>query len=297
MSESEVASGLTALGIDPASATGIRRLSGASGAGVFGLQLDGQPVVLKISTNPQPIGPGRELRFYRELADRIPLRTPQLLSSATSAESDILLLERAAAAAPPARDWSPATWIEVAEQLGRLHRAADAAELRTPSWLQPDRRPPATDERRHLWQASPCADVATPLLDALGKLELAATAPPTCLVHGDCHAENLLLDDAGDLIWTDWQEVTFRHGPEDLALLWQRAEFDRAIPPREAMVDAYVKSRGIRPDDTFRRAVTAAELRLLLIGWPAFLLQAPSPGRTALFDRLRALDEAWQLTR
>lgn len=294
MSDPDVEAGLLALGIDPTSATGLCRLSGgASGAGVFGLDVDGQAAVLKIATNPHPTEPGRELRLYRELAGRLPVDTPHVLASTTSGENDILLLTRAVRI-PPARDWALATWIEVAAQLGRLHRTLDRAELESLAWLKPGPVDPVADERRQLWRDTPCSDIAVPLLDDLDRLRAAAVTPPLCLIHGDCHAGNLLLGSAGELLWADWQDVTYRHGPEDLALLWQRAEFNGARPPREAMLAAYAGSRGIELDTTLRRAVTADELLLLLTGWPGFLLQRPSPGRSALFDRLRVLNSAWR---
>jgi aminoglycoside phosphotransferase (APT) family kinase protein len=54
---------------------------------------------------------------------------------------------------------------------------------------------------------------------------------PACLIHGDLHAGNLLRDAEGASVWADWQEVGIGQGPEDLALLWQRAEFDGADRP------------------------------------------------------------------
>lgn len=288
--------GLTALGIDPVAASGVRRLSGgSSGAGVFGLDLDGVPVVLKVSVSlSDQTGAGRELRFYRELADEVPVRTPPLLAGVTSGGHDVLLLGPAAPA-PPAREWSDATWLEVARQLGRLHRTFHAAELEGLAWLGRDPGGgPTLQERREMWRSTPCAQVTEALLADLDLLVLAAAAPAPCLVHGDCHAQNLLLDADGELVWADWQAVRHGHGPEDLALLWQRAQFNGATPPRQATLTAYAEARGIRLDETFLSAVTAAELHLLLIGWPGFLLQEPGPGRDALFDHLHQLNAAWR---
>jgi len=107
---------------------------------------------------------------------------------------------------------------------------------------------------------------------------------PTCLVHGDLHAGNLLRAPDGELVWTDWQEVGLGQGPEDLALLWQRAEFDGADPPRAAMLATYAAARGIPHDDTLVQATVAAEIRLLLLDWPVFLQHA-DPDRRALMRR------------
>jgi aminoglycoside phosphotransferase (APT) family kinase protein len=183
----------------------------------------------------------------------------------------------------------------VARQLGRLHRTLDVAELEGRAWLGRDPQGgPVPEERRKMWRSTPCAQIALSLLADLDCLALAAVAPAPCLVHGDCHAQNLLLDEDGELVWADWQAVGHGHGPEDLALLWQRAQFNGATPPRAATLTAYAEGRDIRLDETFQRAVTAAELCLLLVGWPGFLLQEPSPGRDSLFDLLHGLDAAWR---
>lgn len=127
----------------------------------------------------------------------------------------------------------------------------------------------------------------------LDQIRAARTAPALCLIHGDCHAENLLRD--GDqLVWVDWQAVGPGHGPEDLALLWQRAEFNGADVPRTATLAAYADARGITIDTTFRCAMVAAEIELLLMGWPAFLLRLPGSARDVLIRRLHELATAWR---
>jgi aminoglycoside phosphotransferase (APT) family kinase protein len=102
-------------------------------------------------------------------------------------------------------------------------------------------------------------------------------------VHGDCHAENLLRDADGTVVWADWAEVGVGRGPEELAILWQRAEFNGATVPREAMVAIYARARGLEVDDVLGDAVRAAELLMVLLGWPEFLIEKPSRGRDALF--------------
>ncbi|GIF69572.1 hypothetical protein Ais01nite_76070 [Asanoa ishikariensis] len=88
----------------------------------------------------------------------------------------------------------------------------------------------------------------------------------------------------GELVWADWQEVGIGTGPEDLALLWQRAEADGADPPRAAMLATYAEARGIPYDDVLRKAANAAEVRLLLLDWPPFLINA-DPARAAVMRK------------
>lgn len=125
------------------------------------------------------------------------------------------------------------------------------------------------------------------------RLAAALTQLPVCLRHGDWHLGNLLLDPSDRVVWIDWQEVGFGRGPEDLTLLWQRAEFDGLMPPRDAMLSAYAQARGIQKDTSLDQAAVAAELILLLLAWPPFLFQAPKSARDRLLLRLEHLLDVW----
>jgi hypothetical protein len=262
---------LRRLGRDPRSLRSVRPLAGsASGARVALLRLGDDEVVLKTTTR-------REAAFYRT-ACRLPVRIPRLVAAA-----GLCLLLEAAAPGPAAVDWPVGRWHEVARQLGALHRTAVA--FHGVSWLKrpgPARRPDAA--ARSCW---PAADLA--LLDRIGDLDAGL---PACLVHGDLHAGNLVRAADGGLVWADWQEVGVGRGPEDLALLWQRAEFDGADPPRTAMLATYAAARGIPYDDVLTRATAAAELRLLLLDWPIFLAGAAPERRAVMVRRLRGIAAA-----
>jgi aminoglycoside phosphotransferase (APT) family kinase protein len=240
----------------------------ASGSLVVLVRLGDEELVLKTAT-------ARETAFYRAAA-AIPVRVPRVVAS----DGTGLLLE-ALTPLPPATDWPEARWHEVAHQLGALHHADVAAAIGDQPWLKPataaDRRPDAT--ARAFWTADELA-----LLDDIEPVDL-----QPCLVHGDVHAGNLLLDRSNDLVWADWQEVGIGAGPADLALLWQRAEFDGADPPRAAMLASYAEARGIPCDSELVRATTAAELRLLLLDWPPFLTRAEPARASVMRQRLHAL--------
>ena len=262
---------LRELGRDPRSLRSVVPLPGsASGARVQLIRLGDQEVVLKTTSR-------REVAFYG-MAGRLPVRVPRVVAAAGTC----LLLE-ALVPGPAAADWPAAHWHEVAGQLGALHRPQVAAAFH--GWLTrktPARRPEAA--ARACWTAGELA-----LLDRIGDLGVDL---PACLIHGDLHAGNLLRDAEGALVWADWQEVGIGQGPEDLALLWQRAEFDGADPPRTAMLATYAAARGIPCDDVLVRATTAAELRLLLLDWPPFLATAGPDRRAIMVRRLRALAES-----
>lgn len=298
--DEEVARHLRALGSDPGGLRAARRLAGgASGSGVFHLAFaDGSGAVLKVTTRPAWRQKARrETRFYRELASEVPVRVPRLLASADSAPASCLLLS-AAAPAPTPLLWGDADWLRVARDLGALHGSTDAAQLDRLRWLSRPRRVPADEARaaEASWTRLGCGSLAASLLRQRRELDGALDALPVGLIHGDCHTGNLLVDDSGDFCWADWQEVGVGHGPEDLALLWQRAEFGGAVPPRQAMLDAYLAARGLGSgptDPVAARAAVAAELRLLLLDWPKYLVGADGAARDRLIRRFRELSRAW----
>lgn len=279
--------GLLALGRRPSGA--VETLAGASGSGVFRLDAGTGTYVLKVTEGAREDA-RRELSFYQELADRVPVRTPRFVEGVRADDLTVLLVT-AAEPGPPASAWGLARWLDVASQLGSLHRTLDRSGLDAHPWLHAERPETgvAPAERVSLWSQSSLAPVALPLLAELERLRTALQRLPVCLVHGDCHAENLLRDADDNLVWADWAEVAVGRGPEELAILWQRAEFDGATVPRGLMVDAYARARDVEVDDAFRDAVTAAELLMVLLGWPAFLIEKPSRGRDALFRRFDLL--------
>ncbi len=232
----------------------------------------------------------RELSFYQELADAVPVRTPRFVEGLGTDELTVLMVT-AAEPGSPAREWDLARWLDIAGQLGSLHRTLDRAGLEAHHWLQAER--PETDvapaERVSLWSRSSLAPVVLPLLADLGRLHASLQRLPACLVHGDCHAQNLLRDADDNVVWADWAEVGVGRGPEELAILWQRAEFDGATVPREAMVDAYALARGLEVDELLWDAIRSAELLMVLLGWPGFLIEQPSHGRDALFGHFELL--------
>lgn len=277
-----------------------RRLDGGgSGSGVFLLGLDdGRDVVLKVTTSDGwRERAQRELRFYDELARRLPVTTPRLLGMADSAQMTCLLLSTARPASVPSR-WTSEHWIEIAAQLGALHHPKHASAAATElSWLSRPRTPRRSDAAAEsevaYWRTVGRGNAAGRLVERRDDLEDAARALPLCLTHGDLHADNLLVDEAGSWVFVDWQEVRLDHGPGDLALLWQRAEAIGARPPRSPMLDAYARARELRVDGTLRRSICATELLLLLFEWPAHLEGVDPDSADVLARRLDRLADEW----
>jgi Ser/Thr protein kinase RdoA (MazF antagonist) len=273
----------------------VRTLAGgASGSAVYLIDISGEAgrkeYVLKVASHQiLRARAGRELKFYRDLAHHVPVVVPNLVAAIEHPDATCLLLE-SAGVAPTPEHWTTARWEHLATELGRLH-------TQTPTqWIKPPRQPNPAEisDATHTWETLGNAKLLAPLWAKLDTLYAALSDLPTCLRHGDWHLGNLLTDPADRFVWIDWQEVCLGHGPEDLALLWQRAEFDGHNPPRDAMLAAYAEAREIPVDKSLHRATVAAELLLLLIAWPPYLAHAPEPGRARMFHRLERLIDAWK---
>ncbi|MGN6486132.1 MAG: phosphotransferase, partial [Thermomicrobiales bacterium] len=113
------------------------RAGGMSGSAVYAFTLDGVPMVLKRTVpfrrNTSLMErAAREVRFYRELADRVPVRTPRMLGSDLDPESGALLL-LAAYEATTSEVWARQDFAAVGRALGRFHAAM--REVALPAWV------------------------------------------------------------------------------------------------------------------------------------------------------------------
>lgn len=263
----------------------IDRLSaGASSSHVFLLDLDHERAVLKVTEDPDWLRrAGREFAVYDQLAEPLGPALPTVLAAHRDRRAVRLLLS-AHQPLPPARQLDQSAWVAVADQLGRLHGTPAPAA----AWLESRPWPSAeeTDAGVRRWSARGSAVPAARAAAQLARSKDAQLSGGPVLTHGDCHVGNLLLGRPGHVVWIDWQEVCLSNGLDDLVFLWQRAEFDGASPPRDAMTAAYAAARRLRLDDDFRSAMTACELRLLLVAWPPFLAHGQQDRQELMTQRL-----------
>lgn len=243
--------------------------AGGSGASVVLLELATGRAALKVTEDPAWHSRAkRELGVYRELTATLGVDIPAVIA-AHSDRGVIRLLLAAHTPFPPAWAVTDMEWTALADQLGRLHHPPDPA----PPWLE-HRAWPSSDRLARAidwWTARGFGAVARRATDLIAVGHELDRTLPRVITHGDCHVGNLLRSDEGDVVWVDWQEICLSSGVLDLAFLWQRAEFAGATPPRRAMWDAYVATRGFTPDLDARSLIGVAELLLLIVDWPSFL--------------------------
>lgn len=291
MAEQHVAMALRAMGRDPH--VDAQRLAGsASGSGVYRVRAGAAEAVLKVTmADGWREAARRELRCYRELTARLPVAMPRILDWADSDEVTAILLSAHQPAAP-APDWTYSEWLEVAEQLGALHKTEERTNTPHAHWLFDVLSHPRVAAASAYWRGTDAASLADTLLGAPAEFADVLARSPRCFTHGDCHVGNLLRGDDGSLVWADWQAVSIGPGEADLAFLWARAEIDAGEPPREAMLRRYAATRGVDVD-VARRAVLAAELAIVLFAWPEYAGLNSQRARDRITRRMLRLAAEW----
>lgn len=194
----------------------------------------------------------REVHFYRELAGRVPIRTPRCFAAEYDRDSDdfVLALEDLG----DCRQGDQVTGAGLADAeavvdtLGALHSATWNKPLHgVRSHDFPAQRNGIADGFRMGWPAvverfpdlvSAVARKQAPALaDHVGPLIERLTTGDQCLIHADVRLDNILFDDDRPVL-VDWQSVCLCSGEQDLAYFLTQSLAD---PLRDAHLDALIQ--------------------------------------------------------
>lgn len=184
---------------------------------------------------------GREVHFYRELADRVPIRTPRCLAAEYDAGShDFVLLLEDLGDCRTGDQVAGAGYedaVNVVRTLGRLHAAtwnAPLAGVRSHDF--PAQREgiaqgfrlgwPAVQERFGDLLEDSDRRRLDDLADHIGAFVDFLTTGPQSLVHADVRLDNVLFD-GDDVVLVDWQSVCTCSGEQDLAYFLTQSLDDR----------------------------------------------------------------------
>jgi aminoglycoside phosphotransferase (APT) family kinase protein len=247
-----------------------------SGAGVRLVRTAaGQEAYRKVM--PGSAAARRELRFYRELAPLVPVRTPELLAGEEAEEGVTLLLASAGERVEIAA-WTTEMWAELGRELAALHSMPlpPGAEWNRPDALLEAIAAPDLAGIEAFWPPSIAGGrIRAELLKQL-------RSQPTVFTHGDCHTDNIVR--SGDsLVFCDWQLAGVARPASDLAFLSVRAT-PAGVPVAPALLDAY---RASRPCDA--RALVAEELAVLVFLWPPYAAFNGSDGIARIRRRAEEL--------
>jgi aminoglycoside phosphotransferase (APT) family kinase protein len=267
---------------------------GMSGSRVrFARRDDGRACVLKVTSlrrDGDARAARRELAVYRDLAERLPIRTPTLLACHEDGDVIAMLLS-AHGGIVPATSWDKRSWLAVAVDLARLH----GTTVPEPDRWKDDKSPflamrePDLPLVEGFWREDPGFSLDA-IVEGRELLEQEILQAGECFVHGDCHTENILHEDGG-LVWIDWQSSGIGHPARELAFLSARATPSGArIPPE--MLATYCHQRNIDPEQ-MRRSVIAAELGIFIFEWPPYASFDSPAGTRRVRHRARFLAEQW----
>ncbi len=286
---------------------------GGSGAITCRVVCEGRDFVLKLTEEEAGEyrfeSAKRELRFYEDVAPELCVSVPRLIAFDVSRESVTLLFD-CYEPAGRASEWTTSLFEAVARSLGHYHARntdVDALRRRWP-WIPtegPAFNRESIDEALSQWTLISRVDrlhdvLNRGVIDFIGRLAgdldrldyLRSRLPPT-LRHGDFHVDNLLMDESGNILWADWQEVQIGHPIEDLSHLVARARVDGAAVPDAAVAAAYHQELSITVDvtlDVVREALSASELMKIILHWPFYLGHASTERVKLLVDKMFELD-------
>ncbi len=241
----------------------------------------------------------REARFYRELASRVPVRTPHCFF----ASDELLLLEDLAPAVAGTftAGLTDARVEAVIDAFVAMHGEwAARHDLAGLSWLwrvAPDEaarwqtnleeRLPRFVDRHRAVLTDDDVVVAEMVTERLSSLMLTAAGLPATLCHGDPGPPNLMFGPAGDEpAFVDWQLVAARPGALDLAwLLVLGVPVGAYQHRRVAWLDRYRGALGLDLHDFHR--VYALGIALAARA-PIWMGGAPDTERSAHVDAYAA---------
>jgi aminoglycoside phosphotransferase (APT) family kinase protein len=181
---------------------------------------------------------GSEVRFYQELAPRLPVPTPQVFGALLADDDGRFMLIMEDLRAKGLSWLVPGATLDVAaagrvlDRLAALHAASWNNRAIDRPWLQSSLaggladlyRATVTVENTAQKLTLPRAELLPSelrdprrLTEAFWDLRRHSDNGPQCLVHGDLHLQNLAFAESGAPVFTDWQVVRRSTCSHDLA--------------------------------------------------------------------------------
>lgn len=207
---------------------------------------DREPIrfILKIE------GGQKEVLFYRELADRVPVDTPRVLDARMLDDGRAWLIMEEITDVKDGLSWDAADYKGVLSGMARLHAKfwSHTGSLDDCTWLwRPDEQSlqKLVEARKSDIEALAASDLPRTLPEVFSSERLALAmqvleqpaivfdpllAAGTTLVHGDYWFHNVQITNSGRIVLVDWQ------GPQVWSGLWELVYFLNLLLPVSAAV-------------------------------------------------------------
>lgn len=266
-----------------------RRLDqGLSGAQVYRFEISQEVMVLKYTPrdaeNLIRQRAEREEKFYAQLAPTLSLGVPRVLGSFSDDQLGSAILFQAYQGI---EGWSQELLTGSVRAIAKLHAAFwdQAKVLEKYSWLtvKPDqisdqRKVEALQTWQEIFDRLEQPEKGQWVAKWIGQVDAICEyvqAFPRTVVHGDYHPGNYLLNDRGELLLCDWQEIGYGNPLEDLSFFIQRGGGKEGVDLVREYVGMMRDEQGIGLDlARVRKGVLGYELISKLLDWPDYLGQA-----------------------
>ncbi|MEX1022639.1 MAG: aminoglycoside phosphotransferase family protein [Dehalococcoidia bacterium] len=225
----------------------------------------------------------REVRFYRELAEETPLRSPRCYAAEIAPNDDYVVLmedlghlrqgDQVAAC-------TPAEAARAIEGAAALHARWWEAEPgpRPHAWLPfttvgLDRAGPVQGSFARAWSLvrdgvpQPARDALDRGVEAYRDLLAEVSRGPVTVCHGDYRLDNLFFDDAaGNVIAFDWQFVCRARGTYDVAY-FLALDLEPAVlaAERDALLAGYLEALRARGTEGYTEAMCRRDYAVSLV--------------------------------
>lgn len=129
------------------------------------------------------------------------------------------------------------------------------------------------------------ADVLTEISEQINAINGRRHSARRCFVHGDFHADNLLVNESGNIIVCDWQNVGAAHPAADIAFLLSRLGADGHAIDKEQVLRLYGRYSGISTEEIAEQ-MALADLNTSFVFWHYFLHGASEESVRSVYAKM-----------
>lgn len=142
-----------------------------------------------------------------------------------------------------------------------------------------------------IWSRADEPELLAPIMDDTSALWEAIKATADCFLHGDCHTDNILIDD-NELVWTDWQGTRAGNSSVELALPLDPSHARRCSSSTSGDDSPICNDPGLDQTE-LSRAFLAAQLSISLFVWPEYARYTTEFGIDRVHQRVQYLARRW----
>ena len=126
----------------------------------------------------------------------------------------------------------------------------------------------------------------TEIAEAINEINRRKHSSRRCFCHGDFHADNLLTDEAGNIIVCDWQNAGAAHPAADIAFLLSRMGADGHAIAKARALELYCRHSDVSAEEIAEQ-MALADLNTAFVFWHYYLHGAPEESVRSVYGKMR----------